>query len=176
MVLAIVGYIALIAILIIHQWGDGMINWIIGMLSFLPESQLRWLKTMGENFAAGISGLQTRQNILPLIFFTSIIWFLEVTSVWLIAKMFALPLSFGGNLIVLLSVAFGLTIPAFPGAIGTFEFFAVSSLALLGLTGAATLSFALLMHAITFLASSAIGVACMIWSGYKITSSSQLIE
>ena len=87
---------------------------------------------------------------------------------WLIAKMFALPLSFGGALFVLLSISFGLAIPASPGAIGTFEFFAVTSLTILGLTGANTVSFALLLHAISFLTSSAIGVICLILSGYKI--------
>ena len=174
--LAIICFIALMAIIIIYQWGMEMVDWFIRILSFLPKSLLHRLKTIGENFAAGISGLRTRQNILPFIFYTSIIWLLEVTSVWLIAKMFALPLSFGGALFVLLSVAFGLAIPAFPGAIGTYEFFAVNGLALLGLTGAATLSFALLLHVITFLAGSAIGVVCMIWSGYNITPTVQAID
>jgi uncharacterized membrane protein YbhN (UPF0104 family) len=146
----------------------GFAKQILGLFTSLPASIRDKCRRLVDNFIIGISGIRSKRKIALFISFTAFVWVLEVSLVWLTARMFSLPLTFGGALFVLLSIALGIAIPAAPGSLGTYEFFATNALILLGVTGGDTLGFALLMHATTYLGGSFIGVICMIWNGRRL--------
>jgi uncharacterized membrane protein YbhN (UPF0104 family) len=65
-------------------------------------------------------------------------------------------------------VGIGTSIPSSPGFIGTYEFFFTSSLAVIGIVGGTALSFAVVVHAVTFVSTTIIGMACVIFDGVSL--------
>jgi uncharacterized protein (TIRG00374 family) len=154
----------------LNACGTRLVTWSVHVLRFLPANLLNKFEALVNGFIAGVSGLRGRQRASLFLACMVLIWCLETLSVWLIAQTFAIPLSIGGSLFVMLSVALGTAVPSSPGYIGTYEFFVTSALAALGISGGTALSFALVMHAVTFMGSSLLGVACLAWHGQKLTS------
>jgi uncharacterized membrane protein YbhN (UPF0104 family) len=100
--------------------------------------------------------------------YTGLIWSLELLAVWMIAQAFYLPITVGGIVFVVVAVGLGTMVPSSPGSLGTYEFFAANALALIGVTGGSALSFAFVLHSVTFLGANFLGVACLAWSRQKI--------
>jgi uncharacterized membrane protein YbhN (UPF0104 family) len=63
----------------------------------------------------------------------------------------------------------GLAVPAGPGFLGTFEFFAVAGLSLNGVETESALALALLLHAWSFLATSIFGLIGVATAGLSRT-------
>lgn len=167
-VIAVVGFTGSAILFLIGRRGRDFVNRIPVHFLSLPIGFRKLFKKLADNFIIGVSGMHTKRKYLAFICYTAMIWILEVCLVWLMAKLFSLPLTFGGALFVLLSIALGMAIPASPGSLGTYEFFATNALILLGVSGGNTLGFALLMHVTTYLGGSFIGVICMIWNSHKL--------
>lgn len=168
LLLAVVSLAALAFLFSLSWWGVGLVRWLFSRLSFIPAGLSKKIETICTDFVAGITSLRNGRKLLLFGASSVIIWFMEVSSIWLTAKTFSLDLSLGGALFVMLAVALGMMVPSSPGAIGTYEFFATNALAIIGVGGASALSFALLMHAVSFLGSNALAALCMMLSGQKV--------
>jgi uncharacterized protein (TIRG00374 family) len=179
-VVGVVGFAMMAFLLSLGIWGPSLLVWVLRRLDFLPEGLLRRIEVAGNGFVVGVQGFRTPRQILSFLFYTVVIWSMEVVSLWLIAQAFSLPLSIGGALFVMVVISFGMMIPSSPGYVGTYEFFAVSALAVLNISGSSALSFALMMHIITFVGSSILGAICLALSGQRLmqmsTNSVRLAE
>lgn len=167
----VVGTISLLALAFLASlniWGSRLLNWTLRRLHYLPAGSLARIEAVGNGFVVGVRGLRNPRRALLFLSSTAVIWFLETFCVWLIAQGFALSLSFSGALFLMLAVGLGTMIPSSPGYVGTFEFFAVSALATLGVTGGRALGFTLVLHLITFLGSSTLGAICLALSGQSL--------
>ena len=114
---------------------------------------------------ASIEGIETifnRKCAFGFLMLTGLIWLVEVLIVYFTATSLNLPLAFGNALFVLLILSIGLMIPSSPGFIGTYEFFGITALSLIGFQGELSLSFVLLLHIITLLSSTSIGIICLL--------------
>lgn len=151
----------------LNIWGTPLLTWSVRRLWFLPVGSLRKIESVSNGFLTGVSGLRNRQRTLLFLAWTVIIWFVEAIIVYLVVLAFDLPLSIADALFVILGVGLGMVVPSSPGYVGTYEFFATSTLALLGVTGGEALSFALAAHAITYIGSSLLGVGCLLWGALK---------
>ncbi len=169
LVVGAVSLTALAILVLLSIWGSRLVARMVRLLHFLPVGFVSRIEAVGDGFVAGVSGLRSWRRVGSFLGCTMLIWFLEVLGVWLIAQAFRLPLSVGGSLFVMLVVGLGTMVPSSPGYVGTYEFFATSALALLGVTGGLALSFALAMHAVTFLGASLLGAACLALTGRDVT-------
>lgn len=125
---------------------------------------------------AGVSRLRDGRRAALFAGYTMLIWLMEALFIYLMVLAFHLPISIGGALFVTLVVGLGTMVPSSPGYVGTYEFFATSTLALLGVTGGVALSFALATHAVTFLGSSLLGVGCVLWSELLLPVVSRVVK
>ena len=168
LVVGAVSLAALAFLALLNLWGLRLVAWMVHLLGFLPKSVLSRIEAVGSGFVAGVSGLHNRRRALQFVGCTALIWLMEALSIYLMVLAFHLPISLGGALFVMLVLGLGTMVPSSPGYVGTYEFFATSALALLGVTGGVALSFALAIHAITFLGSSLLGVGFVLWSGQTL--------
>ncbi|MCM2284755.1 MAG: flippase-like domain-containing protein [Desulfobacula sp.] len=118
----------------------------------------------------GIKILRRQKNMLAYFLFSGIVWIIEISIVWLIAKSFNLPLSFHEALFVMLVIGIGSLVPSAPGNVGTFEFFTTNAMGLLNILGGSVLAFSLVLHALTFIGALLIGGICAYVSGLKLFS------
>ena len=168
-ILAMVSLVALVFLTLFNVVGERLMIRLVGLLEFLPKTLLARIEAIGRGFLVGVSGLRHRRRALQFLGCSALIWLTEVAITFLIVQAFHLNVSVGGSLFIMLAVALGTMIPSSPGYIGTYEFFATSALALLDVTGGGALSFALMLHAVTFLGASFLGAACLVQTGMGLT-------
>lgn len=119
------------------------------------------LDEMGRNFVSGLVGLcHVRIGALFLLL-TALLWAFELGVAALIASAFQLEIAIGNLLFVMIAITVGTLVPSSPGYLGTFEFFGLSTLAMVGHTGSSALSFVIVLHAVTILGAGLLGVLCL---------------
>lgn len=89
---------------------------------------------------------------------TGLIWAGEAALVLTLGLSLNISLSFPAAMLVTAVIGLGLALPAAPGAFGTYEFFAVAGLSLVGIKSETALALALLMHAWIFVTTSILGL------------------
>jgi uncharacterized protein (TIRG00374 family) len=165
-VVALAAAAGLAVLVLLGLAGERMVGLTLPWLGFLPAALVRRLDVSGRAFLGGVSPILRAASLLGFAGLTAMIWLLELAMVQLLAYSFALPLTPGGTLFVMLAMALGTMVPASPGYIGTFEFFGLSALALLGISGSAALGFVVALHAVLLLGTSAAGAACTAYYGW----------
>ncbi len=136
------------------------------VLRFLPTSTMQRIDAAMQGFINGSSALFRWRSALCFLALSVVIWALELALVALIALAFGIVLRPVAMLFVMLAIATGTMVPSSPGYVGTFEFFGISALGMVGVGGAAALAFVLTLHAVTFLSGSLIGAACLAPIGF----------
>jgi uncharacterized membrane protein YbhN (UPF0104 family) len=135
------------------------------------------MEGMGYNFIDGIGGLFNPRAGAVFLVLTGIIWSVEVVTAYLVGAAFNLSIPLGNLLFVLIAIAVGTLVPSSPGYIGTFEFFGVGALAIVGVTGGEALSFVVTLHAIAILGSGILGAVCLAGrGGYAVAARKELQE
>jgi uncharacterized protein (TIRG00374 family) len=154
-------------------WGHHLLVWTLRRLAFLPKRVVRRIETVGNGFVAGVRGFRKPQQAISFLSYTAVIWLMEAISVWLMARAFSLPLSIGESLFVIIVIGIGMMIPSSPGYVGTYEFFALSALAIFNISGSSALGFTVIMHVVSFAGSSIIGAICLALSGQSLMQMSR---
>lgn len=162
--------VALVFIIILNFRGEPMVTLLVKKMSFLPKHWLDTINHIGIEFIIGLSGLRNNQKLLSFLSLTTLIWAVELGILLCMAWAFYLPVTLSSILFVMIVTGLSTIIPSSPGYIGTYEFFTLAALSLIGITGNAALSFTIATHAITLIMSSIIGVICVIYTGVKITA------
>ena len=115
-------------------------------------------------FVDGLNILSRPVHLLAALGWTLVLW--AVVSLAILSNLEALrlPATPLNALTVLAVLSLGLIVPSGPGFVGTFEFFAVSSLVMLGIPRTPAMAFAIVFHTIQFLPTVVLGVVCL-WVG-----------
>jgi len=157
------------AILYLKLAGAATFAAVFRALKFVPPALLQRIEESSGRFLAGLSGLFSPANALQFAALSAVIWFMELAVMFVIARAFGIPLGASELLFVMLMILFGTMVPSSPGYIGTFEFFGVSALALLGIGGGPALSFVIVLHALVLLVPALIGSLCLLlWKGPRL--------
>jgi uncharacterized protein (TIRG00374 family) len=123
------------------------------------------LVTLGErivallvSFVEGLTVMSSPLRLMALILATLVIWLAEAAVISALGSTLNLAISFPAAILVSAVLGLGLALPAGPGFVGTFEFFAVAGLTLTGVEAESALALALALHAWSFFASSIFGL------------------
>jgi uncharacterized protein (TIRG00374 family) len=119
------------------------------------------LQGVVERFVDGLSMFRSSKQALFTFALTAVIWGLEALSVGLVTTSLALSLPWIASLILLVVLGLSFIIPAAPGAVGTYEFFAVTALTPFAMENSQAVGLALILHAIAYLTSTVLGLACL---------------
>lgn len=137
-------------------------------LPFLPSWLLARLAIWVSEFNFGLT--QFRRPWVSIAFFggTVAIWACEMAIVMTVAQAFQLPLGFLDAGVLMLFSLFSSFIPALPGQIGTFEAAMLLGLEFLGIASSSGIAFALCLHAVLLVGTSALGLFCLVRSGLPL--------
>jgi len=140
-------------------------EWIKRYFGFLPQALYQHLLAFITNVSGGVRDGIRLPGLLRFAAYSIVIWAMEVTIMLSIARSLGIQAGLMPLLFVMLAITVGTMIPSSPGYIGTFEYFALSALALIGITGTTALGFTLLYHAIVLIGTSLGGVVFVILPG-----------
>ena len=116
-----------------------------------------------QRFLSGMDALRSISRILRVGGFTVVVWGAEAIAVAFVfwSLHLSLPWQAAPFLLVVLSLSF--VIPATPGGIGTYEYFAGVALSAFLISGSQAAAVALVLHAVTYLVATSLGLICL-WS------------
>jgi len=156
--------IAAVSILVLaHTTGRHWIPRLVARFShWLPRAVQAKLDQMVMSALEGIAGIFRPSQALGFLLLTGFIWSAEVLMVRIVASSVGLPLALGNALLVLLVLAMGSMVPSSPGQVGTYEFVGLAALALIAIQGPLAFAFIVMLHLLTLMGSTMIGVACLL--------------
>ncbi|MEW6558098.1 MAG: lysylphosphatidylglycerol synthase transmembrane domain-containing protein [Elusimicrobiota bacterium] len=99
-------------------------------------------------FITGFEALKDIFGFVMIIFLSICVWLCETLNIFFMVKIVNINLPITVMVFVIFAAVIGVTIPAAPGAIGTFEFFYVASMMFFGISKDKALASALIIHAI----------------------------
>lgn len=169
-----VSALALVFLILLRVQYRKMMNIVNWFLKLLPEKIAKTIGRFIKNFTKGIGVSSHPYSILAILGSSLVYW--AVITGGLIALFYAFPSEFfaGQNLfvtatLVLTLTAVGLAIPALPGSIGTFDFMAMTALAISGTPKAYAAPYVLVYHYVTnFLAQIVFGFIALLLSGMNL--------
>ena len=153
--------IAVCLILFLRLYGEIGLAWILRVAAPVVGNKATRLDEMGRNFLNGLGGLFHFRIGATFAVLTVLLWGLELGVASLIASAFSLDMASGNLLFVMIAITVGTLVPSSPGYLGTFEFFGLNTLAMVGHTGGNALSFVIILHAVTILGAGILGALCL---------------
>jgi uncharacterized membrane protein YbhN (UPF0104 family) len=128
----------------------------------LPWAGRSRLVEIASSFIDGFTGITSPRLGPPLLLWSALIWGVISLYYWMILLAFEPAQPFAAGLAVTSVTALGMTVPSSPGYIGVFELLTRETLVLFGMAPEPALSYALVAHAIVYLAYILLGLAGMI--------------
>jgi uncharacterized protein (TIRG00374 family) len=115
-----------------------------------------------KHFVDGLSILRNGKQALVVLGLTLMNWGIEAVSLAFVMKSLDLSLPRLAPLFLLAVLSLSFVIPAAPGAVGTYEFFAIIGLSAFAVDRSQAAGLAVLLHAIVYVTSISLGFACLI--------------
>ena len=145
----LVMYVLLIGAAIVLIWRRGR--------KTSGEGGGRWDKAIG-NFTAGLEVCTNRRQIVWSGFLSLAHWLAIASYYYLLFLACGLRVPFLGAMVLVVTVAIGIMVPAAPGYVGNFEYFTVLGLSLFSVPKGEALGYSLVAHAGQFIPVTAIGL------------------
>lgn len=124
----------------------------------LGESITHYCNDFLNKVMKGFRVLGSTKNIFYAVFFTFLYWTMSVLVIFIFLYAFHLPITFKEIVVILLATTFGAAIPAAPGYIGTYDYFAKMALVLYGVNASVAASFAVVSHAVSIIPLTVAGI------------------
>jgi len=128
------------------------------------------------HFIHSISGISRPLLVLEAMTFSMMIWTLEGTFLYLMARAFAVDLKYAEAFFLLFALGLSVTLPQAPGFVGTFELFGVTALSLLGISKNQGLPVILAIHGTQFIFIAVLGSLGLWKEGLKFENLSSAAE
>lgn len=104
-----------------------------------------------EGLRHGLTVLRSPSLLAGTMAWSIVLWLVNALAFYVAFRAFAIPVGFGGALLMQGILVFGISVQLTPGFLGQFEASIVAALALFGVPAALASSYAIAFHAITFL-------------------------
>lgn len=119
------------------------------------------------SFAGGLAAVRSLSQMAALILLTALTWVIDAALVWSVANALGAPLTPWIGAVVAAVLGLGLMIPAAPGYVGSYEFFSVATLKMVGVGAEIATALTVTMHAGVLLMTTLFGVASLAASGIR---------
>jgi uncharacterized membrane protein YbhN (UPF0104 family) len=142
----------------------------------LPPSLARAVARFAETFAQGLAVLRRPGHLAVALLLSFPLWISIAAGIWLTSRAFHITFPFGASFLVMTILVVGVAMPT-PGAIGGFH--AAYQIAVQMFFAAPTdraVGGAIVLHAISFLPVTLLGVAFMIAEGLTLDSARKLAD
>lgn len=141
--------------------GRHLIPLVVKKATAVLPRQGEGLQSVLSNFVEGLSVLHSPRRVLVVVLLGLLIWGIEWAAMGLVMRAMNLTLPWIAPLFVVVVLALSFVIPAAPGALGTYEFFAIAALTPFVAEDSQALAFALVSHAFVLLSTSVQGLICL---------------
>jgi len=136
----------------------------------LPSSWKIRIKHLATHFIHSTSGLTRPRYVTEAMVLSLMVWTLEGSFLYVMAHAFSMPLRYSEAFFLLFALGLSVTLPQAPGYVGTFEFFGVTALSLLGFSKSQALPLILAVHGMQFALVGILGLIGLWREGLSLQS------
>ena len=159
---------AAMAILIgVAASGSQSAEWFAGLAERVPLLRRPGIRDKATSALAGLSALRSRSQMLGALLWSLGAWLCTALEFYVVMKAMRLQLPIVAALLAVSLSTLGMVVPASPGHLGVFEYLTVVALSLFGVAQEVALAYALLVHAVGYLAPVVLGGFAMWREGYS---------
>lgn len=130
-------------------------------LFFLPKRISERIIALLWSFVEGLNVLGKLKYVLMVTFYSLLLWIVSGLTFYFVLFSFGINLPIYVSFFVMIITALGIAVPSAPGFIGNFQFFCITALAIFGVEKNIALSYSILIHVISFIPVTLIGVICL---------------
>jgi uncharacterized protein (TIRG00374 family) len=143
-----------------------MLNGLVKRIAaFFPDALANIILKLHDEVLAGLSSLRSPLHLLGAIITSYATWAVEALVYWIVMWAFGLDLPYGAALLVVGTVNLAGLIPASPGQIGVYEFFASTVMGAMGVEPDMAIAYAIVVHIVIWLPVTLVGFLCLIGQG-----------
>ncbi len=124
----------------------------------LPRLRPEWVTTQIDHLLSGFDALLLWRRASAIGGLSLTIWLCSALQTYLAMLAFAMPVPAGAAVMVVVVTALGMVVPSSPGYVGVFHALTVVALAIYGVEASFALSFAVVLHLVTFVPLMAFGL------------------
>ncbi|MCB9461335.1 MAG: flippase-like domain-containing protein [Anaerolineaceae bacterium] len=137
---------------------------------FLPGRLHDMVLSLAEGVIEGLEGLRSPLYLAGTIISSFVTWGIEAFVYWMVMWAFGLELSYAVALLVVGTVNLAGLIPASPGQVGVYEFFASTVLMAAGIRQETALAYAVVVHIVIWLPVTVVGFLILARMGLSMRS------
>ena len=141
---------------------ERLIRWVA---TIFPSAIQERLIDLGDDILAGLKGLRSPVHLIGAIITSYGTWAIEACVYWIVMWAFGLDLGYPVALLVVGTVNLAGLIPASPGQIGVYEFFASAVMVAVGVAQDRALAYAIVVHIVIWLPVTLVGFAFLVQYG-----------
>lgn len=160
--------LALLVFFVLAARPDWLRRLVNGVSSLLPGKLGDLVRGISDDIIAGLEGLRSPAQLAGAVISSYATWMIEATVYWMVAAAFQLDASYALMLLVIGTVNLAGLIPASPGQLGVFEFFASAVLIAAGIEETLALSYAITVHIVIWLPVTLAGFAFLVREGLNL--------
>jgi uncharacterized protein (TIRG00374 family) len=159
----------------------GLVLWV----AFRRETAGRWMRRLlgrwprllgaAESALAALRVWQDPRSVLALAGWSLLIWAMTVLLNQLLLWSLGIEVPLVAPLLLLVVLQVGVRVPSSPGSIGVFHYLSVLTLALFGVDKDLAFAYGVLLHLVTYLPPSLLGVVYLGKSGYSLRRLRQVV-
>ena len=131
----------------------------------------RWPRLLGvaRSALAALGVWRDRRAMLALAGWSALIWAITLLLNQLLLWSLGIDIPLVAPLLLLVVLQIGVRVPSSPGSIGVFHYLSVLTLSLFGVERDLAFSYGVLLHLVTYLPPSLLGIAYLVRSGYSLS-------
>jgi glycosyltransferase 2 family protein len=143
-------------------------RWSARIEARLPARLAKMVDGLAQTFAMGLGAVRRPQQLLLVFAWSFPLWLSIATGIWLVSRAFLVDLPFMGSFLVMTLLVVGVAAPT-PGAIGGFHYFyKIAVTSFYHASQEKAVSAALVLHAVSFVPVTLLGIAFMVQEGLTL--------
>jgi uncharacterized protein (TIRG00374 family) len=146
------GLVLVLGLVASYRWRDQFARVVAALPGWISPSLGTRVSRLFGRFLEGFQVFTTAGQVLQVVALSAVLWGAAVCSHYCVGQALGLSVPAMGYMVVVFTTAFGILIPAAPGAVGTFHSFAYLGLVLVGVQSREqALAFAVVLHAMEWM-------------------------
>ncbi|MFQ5856761.1 MAG: lysylphosphatidylglycerol synthase transmembrane domain-containing protein [Anaerolineae bacterium] len=163
-----------VGLLVLSTQRARSVRWAHAILGRVPRIDgLRWAERV-DGLVDGLAALRSPAALGQAGVWSVVVWLLSGVAYYFVLRAFDLHLSITAGLFVLAVTTLVLIVPATPGYVGVFDYTAVLALSVFGVERSLALSCAIVLHAVSYVTFSAMGIMSLVRESLSLSGVASL--
>jgi uncharacterized protein (TIRG00374 family) len=171
---AIISLSSLITALLMSRYQHQLLGLLARALRWLPQSLRERITRLVSSALASLGILKDWRSSLAVGWWSAIVWITAVLNNYLVLRALGISAPPPAALLVMVVLQAGIAIPSVPGKIGVFQYLCILALDVFAVDRTLSLSYGVLLQAIVFLPTTALGVVLLWASGLTVRGSASM--